>query len=109
MKILLTALVLLITSLSFNVCAHADHSHINNEEAIKTTVKSATQMTFKDFGFEVGKLHNSWKSLTADDVVIDNVKNGHFFISANNESLKTTLYFKIAQNGQLVDVSNNSF
>ena len=109
MKILLTTLVMIATLFTVNVFAHSDHSHISREQAIKITVKSAKQMTFKDFGFEVGKLDSSWKTLTATDVAISHIENGNFFTSANNKSLKATLYFKVAQSGELVDVSNKRF
>ncbi|MGO2012302.1 MAG: DUF6488 family protein [Pseudoalteromonas sp.] len=109
MKTLLTTLILIATFFSFNAFAHAGHDHINGKQAIKIAIKSAKQMTFKDFGFAVGKLDSSWKTLTEANVAINSEEDGNFFISANNASLKSTIYFKVAQSGDLIDVSNNSF
>lgn len=66
-------------------------------------------MTFKDFGFKVGKLDSAWKKLTHDDVAITREENGTFFTSAKNKSMASTLYFKITQSGELIDVSIKPF
>lgn len=109
MKILLTTLTSLVIFVSSPVMSHAGHSHISEEQAINSAVKSAKQMTFKDYGFSVGKLDSSWKTTSKQNVTASAQQNGYFLISVNNVTLDTTLYFKVAKTGEVIDVSKNTF
>jgi len=65
-------------------------------------------LAFKDYGFEVGKLNDSWKGISSEAFTVVNESDDTYIIQASNDSEQ--VYFKIAKNGQLVDVkSKNDF
>jgi hypothetical protein len=109
MKTVLTTLTLIIALFSCTVFAHSEHAQISAQQAIKLAVKSANKMTFKDVGFEVGKLDSSWKNVTESNTAIESVDTGYFIVKANNTTLNTIIYFKITLEGQVLDVSKKGF
>lgn len=110
MKKLLSVLALCSTILCSNVAAHSDHGVISAQAAINIVSKSLPQMTFKEFGFEVGKLDASWKSLTSADLSVVSVEDSFYVVSANNTETDGMIYFQIANNGQVMDVTHiNNF
>jgi hypothetical protein len=64
------------------------------------------QLTFKDFGYEVGKLDKSWKSLSKKDVNISNLLDTAFIVSATNPTTQKVIYFEIAKNGKVRGVKD---
>lgn len=110
MKILLLTLSFFFASVSTQVMAHSDHGHINGQAAVSIAEHSLLKLTFKDLGFEVGKLDQSWKNTSRDQVSIIEIKDDFYIISAKNIKNNKTIYMKIGNNGQLFDVKyTNSF
>jgi len=66
------------------------------------------QLTFKDFGYEVGKLDKSWKSLSKKDVNISNLLDTAFIVSATNATTQKVIYFEIAKNGKVRGIKDGS-
>ena len=97
-------LVILITPASL-VMAHSDHGMINDETAVQIAHKAVQQMTFKDFGYPVGKLDSSWKSVQAGDVEVIDSNDKFYFLRVTNRETKKNIYFKIAVTGQVLEVS----
>ena len=102
MQKLLSVLAVCSTIFCSNVAAHSDHGVIN------IVSKSLPQMTFKEFGFEVGKLGASWKLLTSSDMSVVSVEDSFYIVSANNTETESTIYFQIANNGQVMDVTHKN-
>jgi len=65
-------------------------------------------MTFKEFGFEVGKLDVSWKLLTSSDISVVSVEDSFYVVRANNTEKEGAIYFQIANNGQVMDVTHKN-
>ncbi|APE06164.1 MAG: hypothetical protein CL600_06055 [Alteromonas sp.] len=105
MKKALTAAVLCCTLISGSTLAHGEHGVISGQNAISITAKYVKQMTFKDFGFEVGKLDESWKGLPSEKFSIVSVEEEFYVVSASNSEAAKQIFFKIANNGQLLDVN----
>ena len=105
---LLSALLILITPLMAE--AHGDHGIISGQKAISIANASIKRLAFKDFGFEVGKLDESWKSISKDALNVVDVKAGFYVVSANNETANKTIYLQIRYDGRVLDVrANNRF
>lgn len=88
--------------------AHADHGVISGQGAIKVAAKSLNQMTFKDFGFEVGKLDGSWKEVPESQLSIVTFEGNFYVISAVNPTTKKQVFLKIASNGELLEVKDTN-
>lgn len=92
-----------------NAYAHGDHDEpavISPEGAISIANKSVQQLTFKELGFAVGKLDASWKTLTAQDLSVVSIEDSFYVVSAKNS--ESTLYFKVAFDGQVMDVTHTN-
>lgn len=105
MKKTLSAAFICCAVISGNAQAHGDHGVISGQNAISIAAKSVKQMAFKDFGFKVGKLDNSWKNLSPDKFNVVSVKEEFYVVEALNADATSQLYFKIANNGQVLDVA----
>jgi hypothetical protein len=108
MKKLLSILALCSAIFCSNVTAHSAHGDISGQAAINIVSKSLPQMTFKEFGFEVGKLDASWKLLTSSDMSVVSVKDSFYVVSANNTETGGSIYFQIANNGQVMAVNHKN-
>lgn len=108
MKKILSILALVIVFASGSVFAHGSHGKISGQDAKSIAYKSVKQMTFKDLGFEPGKLNESWKKITDADISVVEVGTGYFVVSAKNTSEEATIYFKIATNGQVLAASETN-
>lgn len=84
--------------------AHQGHNEISSETALIIASKSVQQLTFKDFGYEVGQLNESWKSLTEASFSVIEVLEKSFIVSAENSSTNKVIYFEIAKNGRVLSV-----
>ena len=108
MKKLVSAAALCCILISGGAMAHADHGIISSQQAVAIAVKSVQQMTFKDFGFEVGKLGDSWKEVAAEQFSVVSIEEGYYVVSAKNAD--KTLFFKISNGGRVLDVkATNAF
>ena len=101
----------IIRTLLFIVCigqsaafAHEGHNEINSETALSIASQSVQQLTFKDFGYEVGKLDASWKSATDANFNVIEVLEKTFIVSATNSSNNEVIYFEIAKYGKVLGV-----
>jgi hypothetical protein len=70
--------------------------------------KSVKQLTFKDLGYDVGKLDASWTSLTDTDFRMVQMLEKTFIVSATNATNDTVIYFEIAKNGKVLGVKDSS-
>ena len=104
MKLFLRTLLLitLITPAGL-VMAHSDHGAINDDTAVQIAHKTVQQMTFKDFGYPVGKLDDSWKSVKPDDIEVVEVGDGFYVLRITQSETKQSLSMKIAFTGQVME------
>lgn len=110
MKKVFSATVLCCALISGSALAHGDHGVISGQKAIRVVAKSVKQMTFKDFGYEVGKLDDTWKDLSSDKFSVVSVEEEFYVVSASNIDSTKQVFFKIANNGQVMDVkATNDF
>lgn len=84
--------------------AHGSHGIISGQKAISIANSSLKRLAFKDYGFEVGKLDESWKTVTKDTLNVVDVENEFYIISAKNTVTNKTLYLQVGNNGQVMDV-----
>lgn len=102
-KVFSTIVLLVLLSFNLQVSAHGGgHGAINDQQAVMVTAKTIKQMTFKDFGYELGQLDESWKNIKESDISVVEQGSGFFIVSANNSTQEKTIYFKIAANGQVL-------
>lgn len=104
MKLSLRTLLLitLITS-SGLVMAHSDHGMISDDTALQIAHKAVQQMTFKDFGYPVGKLDASWKSVKPDDIEVVEVGDGFYVLRITQSEMEQSLSMTIAFTGQVME------
>ena len=88
--------------------AHGGHGVISGKTAIRVASKSVKQLTFKDFGFEVGKLDASWTELKENNFSVVEVLEESYIIGAKNVASKKTIFLQIAHSGQLLKVKNSN-
>ena len=106
MNKLISIVLVCITLMSTGVLAHSDHAHgyINDQQAISIAAKSIKKLTFKDYGFEVGKLNDSWQDISSEAFSVISKNGDYYVVQASNNNGSDHVYFKIAKNGQLLDV-----
>ncbi|MDP4639652.1 MAG: DUF6488 family protein [Pseudomonadales bacterium] len=95
-------LVILITPAGLAM-AHSDHGTISADAAVQIAYKTVQQMTFKDSGYPLGKLDNSWKSVNPDDIEVVEVGDGYYVLRISQSESKQFLLMKIAATGQVVE------
>ena len=106
-KIILTILFTFLFSNGF-VLAHDDHGKVSAKAAIQIAVKVTQQLTFKDFGFKVGKLSKTWQRLTTNDFKLYAAEANRYIVSANNKSEKKTIYFLMSMSGEVLKVNHEA-
>ena len=104
MKIIIRTLLLVACIVQSAAFAHEGHNEISRETALNIANKSVQQLTFKDFGYEVGKLDASWKSVTDANFNVVEVLEKTFIVTADNPSTDEVIYFEIAKNGRVISV-----
>jgi hypothetical protein len=104
MKVIISALFLVACIWQSAAFAHEGHNEITSETALNIASKSVQQLTFKDFGYQVGKLNASWKSATDANFDVVEVLEKTFVVSATNPSTNEVIYFEIASNGKVNSV-----
>jgi len=108
MKKLITALFMTLTLSTSSAMAHGDHDKISPKAAIQIATKATQQLTFKDFGFKVGKLKENWKSLTAEDFELYSAEANRYIVSANNKPENATIYFLMTMSGEVLSVNSTA-
>ncbi|MBT79992.1 MAG: hypothetical protein CL587_06325 [Alteromonadaceae bacterium] len=103
MKKLIAGLAASLMIMSGNVAAHADHGKISGQVAVEVAAKAAKQMTFKDFGFDVGKLDESWKDVSSTSFAVASMERDYYVVRATHPESGEKVYFKIAGNGMVID------
>ena len=106
MKLFLRTLLLLtlITPAGL-VMAHSDHGAINEQTAIQIAGKAVQQMTFKDMGYQAGKLDASWKAVQTSDIEVVEVTDGFYLLRVIHSETKKSLSLKIAFSGQVLEAT----
>ncbi|WP_199525485.1 DUF6488 family protein [Pseudoalteromonas sp. bablab_jr011] len=107
MNRLFTTALICIALVSVGALAHSGHDLINDQKAMNIAAKSIKKMTFKDYGFEVGKLDASWKEVANDKLSIVHVEEGYYVVKVENNQNEKNIFFKIAKTGELLDVKSN--
>jgi hypothetical protein len=115
------ALFLIVVLLSCLICSysfahsdklkrinHSSHDHMNSKAAISIVITSAQKMTFEDLGYKLGQLPASWKNITVADVKVLSDAGGVYIVSAINAEINKMLYFQIADDGDVIDVSDSN-
>jgi hypothetical protein len=87
---------------------HSSHDHMNDKAAISIVITSAQKMTFEDLGYKLGQLPASWKNITVADVKVLSDAGGVYIVSAINAEINKTLYFQIADDGDVIVVSESN-
>ncbi len=108
MKTLIAALFISLLFSAGSVFAHSDHGKISPNAALQIAAKATQQLTFKDFGFKVGKLNESWKNLTSDDFKLYAAEANRYVISANNQSESKSIYFLMTMSGEVLKVNSEA-
>ncbi len=108
MKNLITAVFISLIFSTSSAFAHTDHGKISPKAAIQVAVKTTQQLTFKDFGFKVGKLNGNWKNLTTEDFKLYAVEANRYVVSANNKSENKTIYFLVTMSGKVLNVNSQA-
>ena len=109
-RTVITKALLIASVVSSVAFAHQSHDTISSETALNIVNKSLKQLTFKDLGFEVGKLDASWKLLSDSNLRVIQTLDKTFIISATNATdtpSKNVIYFEIAKNGKVLGVKDS--
>jgi len=102
--------ILLITLLKqITVHAHQGHNEISSDNAINIASKSLKKLTFKDLGYDVGKLEASWKSLNDSNFNVLEVLETTLIIRATNSLNDQVIYFEIAKSGKVLSVKHTYY
>ena len=104
MKVIIRALFLIACIWQGAAFAHDGHNEISSETALNIASKSVQQLTFKNLGYQVGKLDASWKSATDANFNVVEVLEKAFVVSAANPSTNEVIYFEIAKNGRVISI-----
>lgn len=106
-RLVIPALLLVVSMGQGIAYAHEGHDVISSETALSIANKSVNQLTFKDLGYEIGKLDPTWKSLTMTDFSIEQILEEAFIVSATNTSNNMVIYFEIAKNGKVLSIKDS--
>ena len=88
--------------------AHDGHGEISGQKAISISATLIKKLTFKDAGYEVGKLDESWKNIDKSQISVNEVEEHYYVVSATNPRSEGKLYFQIAKNGQVIAVKDKN-
>jgi len=108
MKNIIAALFITLMFSTSSAFAHDDHRKISANAAIQIAAKATQQLTFKDFGFKVGKLGENWKDLTKDDFKLYAAEANRYIVSANNKAENKTIYFLMTMSGEVLKVNSEA-
>ena len=88
--------------------AHGDHGKISAKQAIQVANKVTQKLTFKDLGFNVGKLDESWKALTTEEFKLYAAQDNRYKVSAFNKDKNKVIYFLMTMSGELLQVHSEA-
>jgi hypothetical protein len=109
-KIIGTCVLLAIFSHAHAVFAHGDHGVISATSAVYIASNTVRKMTFKDMGYQAGKLDASWKDIPNEDINVIAVGDGSYVVSVSNQKIQKQVFLKITGTGQVLDVlKDNNF
>lgn len=106
MKKFISTLVFCCAFISSSVLAHADHGLLGSANAIDVATKTVQKMTFKDLGYKVGKLGESWKSNDNVQYSIFQQTPDYFIIQAANKIEKNSILIKVGNGRQVIGVTS---
>ena len=107
MKAVLMAIALIAGVAQQAVNAHSTHG-VDETAAIAIVYDAVPQLTAKDFGFEVGQLDASWKSIAETDVSMVETDGDFFIMRATHPESKAAIFFLIGINGQVIEVKDSN-
>ncbi|MBO1895781.1 hypothetical protein HNW13_008330 [Shewanella sp. BF02_Schw] len=87
---------------------HSRHNHMNDKKAVDIVILLTQKMTFKDLGYKVGQLPASWQNITVADTTVLSDTGDVYIISALNTEINKILYFQIANDGDVIAVSESN-
>ena len=108
MKSLITALFITLMFSVSSAFAHTEHGKVSPKAAIQIAAKATQQLTFKDLGFNVGKLSENWKNLTTEDFKLHGAEANRYVVSANNKFENKTIYFLMTVSGEVLKVNSEA-
>ncbi|HBY85462.1 MAG TPA: hypothetical protein DEO86_06270 [Colwellia sp.] len=108
MKKLIVTLFIVLMFKTGSVLAHAEHGKVSPKDAIQIAMKTTQQLTFKDFGFTVGKLNRNWKGLTVEDYKLYAAEANRYVVSASNKISEETIYFLMSMSGEVLKVNSEA-
>ena len=88
--------------------AHGDHKMISAKDAIQVAIKVTQKLTFKDLGYKVGKLDESWKALTTEEFKLYAAQDNRYKVSAFNKDNNKVIYFLMTISGELLQVNSEA-
>lgn len=106
-RLLRTMLLVTLICPTSLVFAHSDHGTISQQTVKQIAAKSVQQMTFKDMGYQVGKLDAIWKSAQTSDVEILGFSGEFYQLRVTNRETRQRVYLKVAVTGQVLDATEN--
>lgn len=106
-KLIVTLFIVLLFNTG-SAFAHGEHGKISAKEAIQVAIKANQKLTFKDFGFKVEKLNESWKKLAKDDFKLYAAQANRYIVSASNKANNKTIYFLMSMSGEVLKVNQEA-
>jgi len=98
---------LLSLALCQGAIAHSEHSMISEGAALSIAKRAVSKLSFKDLGYNVGKLSKQWSLLKDTDFTLLDSKGNYFLVSATQTDIGKIIYLKITTSGQLISVNEN--
>lgn len=85
--------------------AHSEHSAISEGAALSIAKRAVNKLSFKDLGYNVGKLPKQWSQLKDSDFTLLESKGNYYLVSAAQTDTGKIIYLKITTSGQVVSVN----
>ena len=99
----ITALLVAII-LSFTAFAHDGHGEISDKKAKSIAEITLRKMTFKDMGFEVGKLGKAWNAIKSEDASIYQKLEKEIIVRVRHPETAQVVYVIMSKEGRIKDV-----
>lgn len=87
------------------VGASVSAAGLTEERAIELASASVIDLTTRDFGYGIGQLPGSWRSVPAEEVFVFSEGRDHVVVRFGNASANQTLFVKLSNNGRLLGAS----
>ncbi|BFM09780.1 DUF6488 family protein [Halioxenophilus aromaticivorans] len=108
MKTATISLVLVAALFSATAGAHGKKTpptSLKRGSAKNLVTITVQQMTFKDMGFEAGKLGRSWQSITDDNIVLASRNGSTFVYTVKNDANDKVLTVNVLNDGTVESVA----